>query len=406
MTAHTTRRRAITVAGLAVTLALIAQACGDDDDETSPAGSATAPAATSATTAGGATATTGGGATTAAPSETSEAPADTDVSSDTSAPASGGEDTATGGIPEGGVEVIIEGDLAALDGTTAGIGNLAPVPGAERWSRPLERCLTDNGATVDFQDVGGDPTKFPAILEGWSASSTQAVFNIGIDMSGQDTLIETITANDVPFVTWGAGNPAGVVALDANQEEDGRIIARYVADEIGEAGDVLLVNANNPALQSREAGIEDVFAEFPDISLSVVGDPLGFSVEAAQEATETALQANPDVVAVIGGFGSLGVGAANAVTAAESDAIVVSMNGDPEEYDAIRSGGPFKATVADGHEFGGEAACQIAAAMLAGEPAPGEPGVPIFATSVLVTSDNLPAEGEIESTPRKFYQLP
>ena len=44
--------------------------------------------------------------------------------------------------------------------------------------------------------------------------------------------------------------------------------------------------------------------------------------------------------------------------------------------------------------------------MLAGNPAPGTPGKPILATSVLVTADNLPATGETESTPRKFYQLP
>ncbi len=76
----------------------------------------------------------------------------------------------------------------------------------------------------------------------------------------------------------------------------------------------------------------------------------------------------------------------------------------PRSTEGHPLGGPFKATVADGHEYGGEAACQIAAAMLGGEPAPGG-GDPIFATSVLVTSDNLPAEGEIEPTPRQFYQI-
>jgi hypothetical protein len=82
------------------------------------------------------------------------------------------------------------------------------------------------------------------------------------------------------------------------------------------------------------------------------------------------------------------------------------MNGDPEEYDAIRAGGPFVATVADGHEFGGEAACLIAAELLAGGSAPGTAGEPILATSVLVTAANVPAAGESEPTPRPFYQLP
>ena len=357
----------------ALALALVVAACGSDDSSSSE------PAATDAA----ATAT--------------DAPVATD------APSAGG-DTASGGVPEGATIVEISGDLANLDGVEVGIANLAPVPGAERWSRPLEECLVANGATVDFQDVGGDPTKLPAILDGWEASGKQAVFNIGIDMSGQDSTIARFVDAGVPFITWGAGNPTGVVALDANQVEDGRIIGAYVAEQIGGEGSVVLVNANNPALQSREEGIQEVFADFPDIELTIVGEALGFSAESAQTSTEAALQADPDVVAVIGGFGSLGVGAATAVESAGSDAIVVSMNGDPEEYAAISAGGPFVATVADGHEYGGEAACQIAAAMLGGEPALGG-GAPIFATSVLVTADNVPAEGEIEPTARQFYQL-
>ncbi len=317
-----------------------------------------------------------------------------------------GPDTAAGEIPAGGVEVDITGDLSIWEGLEVGIANLAPVPGAERWSRPLEACLTSAGAIVDFQDVGGDPTVLPAILETWQAAGKSAIFNVGIPMDGQDALIEGFVEAGTPVVLWGAGNPAGSVALDANQEEDGRIIARFVAEQIGGEGDVIIVNANNPALQSREAGILEVFADFPGINPIIVGEALGFTEESAQVSAEAALLANPDAKAVIGGFGSLGVGAARAVEAAGSDAIVVSMNGDPEEYDAIRAGGPFVATVADGHEFGGEAACLIAAELLAGGSAPGTAGEPILATSVLVTAANVPAAGESEPTPRPFYQLP
>lgn len=396
------QRRSLMAAGLATVLLTTAAACGGDSEESSEA------TAAAEETAEAPEATDAAPATEAAPEATDAAPATTAAATEATEPApeAMGPDTSKGEIPDGGVEVTIEGDVTTLSGVTAGIANLAPVPGAERWSRPLEACLTENGADVDFQDVGGDPTKLPAILDAWLAGGRQAAFNIGIDMSGQESTLGAFGDAGVPFITWGAGNPEGVVSLDANQEEDGRIIARYVAEQLGGAGDVLLVNANNPALQSREAGIAEVLSEYPDISLTVTGDALGFTVEAAQASTEAALQANPDIAAVIGGFGSLGIGAANAVEAAGSSAIVVSMNGDPEEYAAIRAGGPFKATVADGHEFGGEAACQIAASMLAGNPAPGEPGVPIFATSVLVTADNVPADGEIESTPRKFYQLP
>lgn len=389
MNRHHSRSGLIVLAGAA---GLLVAACGSSAKST---GAATTAPAAATTTAAAPAATTAALASSAAPAATTAA-----------APAGGASgSTAKGGIPAGGKEVTIEGDVTTLKGKSAGIANLAPVPGAERWSKPLQACLQANGATVDYQDVGGDATKLPTLLEGWSSSSKSAVFNIGIDMSGQDSLIAKFTATKTPFVTWGAGSPAGVVALDANQEEDGRIIASYLVDKLGGKGNVVLVNANNPALQSREKGIKEVFAKNSGIKLTVVGEATGFSAESAQKSTEAALQADPTVKAVIGGFGSLGTGAATAVTAAKSSAIVVSMNGDPEEYAAIRSGGPFKATVADGHEFGGEAACKIAANMLAGKAAPGTPGKPILATSVLVTSDNVPADGKAEPTPRKFYQL-
>jgi len=326
---------------------------------------------------------------------------DTDVTEDTTASEPAG-DTSMGDIPAGSVEVVIEGDITTWAGKKVGIANLAPVPGAERWSKSLQACIEDNGGTVDYQDVGGDGTKLPALLEGWAAANVAAVFNIGIDMTGQESLIAAFTKKNTPVVTWGAGNPEGVVALDANQVEDGRIIGRYLVETV-KTGPIIMVNANNPALQMRESGLKEVL-DAAGIEMILVGEALGFSAESAQKSVEAALQANPEATAVVGGFGSLGVGAATAVTSAGSKAVVVSMNGDPEEYDAIRSGGSFVATVADGHEFGGLAACQIAANLIAGGAAPGEAGKAILTTSVLVTADNLPAAGSSEATPRKFYQ--
>ena len=394
-------RRGTKAVALVLALAATTAACGSSKQ------SALTTAAATATTAAGSASTSAAAGTSAVASNSTVAAttAGAGTTGDTTANASG-PNTAKGEMPAGAVEVSITGDVSKLKGFTAGIANLAPVPGAERWSRPLEKCLKTNGATTDFQDVGGDATKLPALLDGWLATETKAVFNIGIDMSGQDSVIAKFSASKVPFITWGAGSPAGVVALDANQEEDGRIIAGYVADQLAGKGHVFLVNANNPALQSREKGIKETFAKFPGIALAVGGEATGFTAESAQKSTESALQADPDIKAVIGGFGSLGVGAATAVTAAKSSAIVVSMNGDPDEYAAIRANGPFKATVADGHEYGGEAACKIAASMLAGNPAPGKAGKPILTTSVLVTASNVPADGKIEPTPRKFYQLP
>ena len=350
----------IPVAGL-----LTATACGNDDSS--------------------------GGDTTAAPA--------TQAPTTTAAPAAPTQ------IPAGATEITPTGDLSVYAGKTVGIANLAPVPGAERFTKIVQACVEANGGTVDYQDVGGDPTKVPAILENWITQGVSAVFNAGIDMTGLESLIQDLNAANIPILTWGAGNPAGVINLTPEVTEEGRNWGRYLIEQLGGEGDVLLVTAQNPALLSREEGLKEVLAG-SNITLTVTGDPLGFSVEAAQKATETALQANPDYKAVIGAFGSLGSGAAIAVEAAGSDAIVLGANGDPEEFDAIRAGGPFKMTLAGGHEFGGEAACQIAAGIIGGGTAPGTPGNEIYTTSVIVTADNVPGAGQAEPTPRRLYQLP
>ena len=113
------QRRSLVAAGLATVLFTTVAACGGDSDESSEA--------------------TAGEETASAPEATEPAPEATDAPA-TTAPAADGPDTAKGDIPEGGVEVTIEGDVTTLADVTAGIANLAPVPGAERWSRPSRRA--------------------------------------------------------------------------------------------------------------------------------------------------------------------------------------------------------------------------------------------------------------------------
>src|SRR5690606_31612130 len=106
-----------TAAAIGLAFVLVLASCGSDDaTESTPA--TTAPPANTET------ANTETANTEAGPeSTTAAAPAD--------------------GVPSGATVVSIEADLSSLDGISVGIANLAPVPGAERWSRPLEQCLVD-----------------------------------------------------------------------------------------------------------------------------------------------------------------------------------------------------------------------------------------------------------------------
>ena len=291
---------------------------------------------------------------------------------------------------------------SAYSGVHVGILNLAPVPGATRWSAPLKSCLASHGANVDYVDIGGDMTKTAPTIRGWLTSGVKAIFDIGIPLAGEQSLLDQAKAQHIPVITWGAGNPAETVALDANQTVDGVQIAEYLVNTLGTSFSVeLLSNSTNPALVSRMAGVRAVLGQYPQINVSYqqVQD---FSVESAQQTATAVLQAHPDMTAIVGAYGDYGVGAANAVSRAGAKTVVVSMNGDPEEYSAIRSGGPLKATIADGHEAGGQLACETGAIMLSG----GQPvGTHVYLSSTFVNSANLPPAGQTDDTPRVVETL-
>ena len=295
----------------------------------------------------------------------------------------------------------------ALKGKKVGILNLAPVPGATRWSFRLQNCLKAHGATVNYVDVGGDVTKAPAQLQTWLNSGVKAIFDIGVDISGQAALVNQAGTRHIPVITWGAGanlNDTNSVALDANQYRDGVILAQHLVSKLGTNFSVGEISASiNPALQSRYNGLKSVFKNYPNITQYYTEDD-SFTANSAYTAAQAILQAHPSVNAFIGMFGDYGLGATQAVKAASgSHAIVASMNGDPGEYNALRSGGPFKMTVADGHEQGGQLACETAAVMLNG----GKPvGHHIYLSSSFTDSTNLPkATVNVNNSPRSLNIL-
>ena len=363
---HNRVRTTVPVAAAAAALALVAGACGSSSSGRS-ASPTTAAAATSAGTQASVTSASG-----------------------------------TAQCTEQQCNVYSSVPWTQYKGVRVGILNLAPVPGATRWSDPLKSCLTTHGASVDYVDVGGDITKAAPTIRGWLTSGIKAIFDVGVPLAGEQTLLDQAHAQHIPVITWGAGNPPETVALDANQTVDGVQIAEYLVNKLGTSFSVeLLSNSTNPALVSRMAGARAVFDQYPNIKVAYQQVP-SFSVESAQQSATAVLQAHPNLGAIVGAYGDYGVGAANAVSRAGGKTIVVSMNGDPEEYTAIRSGGPLKATIADGHEAGSQLACETGAVMLGG----GQPvGSHVFLSSTFVDSANLPPVGQTDNSPRTVETL-
>jgi ABC-type sugar transport system substrate-binding protein len=282
-----------------------------------------------------------------------------------------------------------------------GILNIAPIAGAYAWSYPLESCLKAHGASVQFIDINGNLANIPTTLQEFTSEKDRAVFDVGAPLGGQTSFLGQAASNHVPVIGFDTGVAKGTVTQDTNDSADGAVAASYVVKELGSSKGTVLVLTYTVQPSTLARGLAAVAGLEADKNLTVkTVDVPELSVQAGQESATAALQADPGIKAIIGDYSDYSVAAASAVTAARSKAIVVGINGDPDELADIRSGGPLKATVSDNVAAIGQLSCETGAVMLRGG-AP-KPGTTVEAGTTLITSANLPPVGKIDNSPTTF----
>lgn len=290
-------------------------------------------------------------------------------------------------------------DLSVYEGKKIGILNVAPIVTPWRFTKNVKYCVEAAGATVDFVEVGADTAKVPGILQGWINSGYSAIFDLGVPLGNQVGLMNQAAEKGIPIVGYAIGDPAGFISIDADQKKDGTIAAEQMIKLVGENATVGIVdNTLNAALQDRKEQAEAVFAKYPGITVRYMETP-DFSVVAGQDSAAALLSANPEMAGIIGGYDDYTQGAARAIVAAKSDAVVVGIDGSAAALDDMRNGLPIAAEIADPHEAAARLACETVAEVLNGN----EPiGSQMYLESKLITSvDELPAPGLTDLTARR-----
>ena len=129
--------------------------------------------------------------------------------------------------------------------------------------------------------------------------------------------------------------------LGCNPYQVGRDMAELMADLIGGKGQVIVstaISAGQPSSLDNLRGSKDVFAEYPEITVIEVDDTSDANVAATN--IGAALQANPNVVGIIGQQAYTGVGAATAVREAgmTGKIKIVSRDRDAATLELIENG--------------------------------------------------------------------
>ena len=151
--------------------------------------------------------------------------------------------------------------------------------------------------------------------------------------------------------------------------EIGCMAARFVGDYLQGQGNIAIVGwSTADATVDREAGFKDTLAEeYPGITIATYYGDGGSDRTAALNATESILQAHPDLDMIWGSNQQAALGALAAVDAANVDIPIFGVDSDVESLTAILENPRFIGTISQDPYQMGYSAVKTMAAILRGE---------------------------------------
>jgi ribose transport system substrate-binding protein len=201
--------------------------------------------------------------------------------------------------------------------------------------------------------------------------------------------VKKANAAGIPVVTFDINANGGKIEcfVESNNILAGALCADYIGWRLKGQGKIVIVDHPGvTSVQQRVQGFKDHLANaFPNIEIrdTQVGEG---NKEKGMAATENMLQAHPDIDAIFAINDPSGLGATQAVKAANNTHVfVVGIDGAPDAVAELQKGGPFAMSVAQFPQEIGRVAAEMAYKVLAGEKVPEHVRIRVMP----VTKDNL-----------------
>lgn len=194
------------------------------------------------------------------------------------------------------------------------------------WDAPPQADVADHNRRIET-DIGRQPAGLAVscLDPSTNVQLLDEAKSVGVNV----VTFDTFCSDDFPFIGH------------KGDEQDGRDLAHFLAEKIGEKGKVGILSGSLTATNhaARVKGFKAAIAEYPDIEV-VFEQPDDDSLEKAVSLTENALQANPDLAGIFGSNASNPIGAARAVVNAglTDQVTIVGMDDLPETLQFISDG--------------------------------------------------------------------
>jgi ribose transport system substrate-binding protein len=246
---------------------------------------------------------------------------------------------------------------------------------------------------IIVDDPKQDPAKQQSAIENFMVQGVDGIIMIPFDLTSANEALKDVYAEGKVKILCQSGKIESADTNVAARDYDmgytlGVIAGQYIADEMG--GEAQIGMLNYPALESiiqREQGIEDGIKEYaPDAE--IVARAQGGTPDAGVSATESMLEANPDisVIVSINDAGALGaLSAVESLNLGNDLFFIGGIDALDQALAEIADGGYYKATVDIAPYDNGKYDLELMMKMLNGE----DVGVENSVEVKPVTTDNI-----------------
>jgi len=260
----------------------------------------------------------------------------------------------------------------------------------------LEKSIRDkveaNGDTLITTDPAMDVTKQINQIEDMITQGIDAIYLNPVDWEGIRPALEALKAANIPIINFDTQvkDMDFVTAYAGSDNKNaGFVCGEDLAKRFPDGGKIVILDS--PTMNS----VNDRIAGFTQ---AIEGK--GFEVVAQQDAkgdlqtalklTDDILQANPDIIAIMGGNDPTALGALASCKAANmTDILIYGVDGSPEAKAEIATGGQFVGTGAQSPISIGEESVAVSYKILKGEAF--ETNIPV--KTFLINKDNVAEYG-------------
>lgn len=256
----------------------------------------------------------------------------------------------------------------------------------------LEKTIREkveaNGDVLITTDPAMDVTKQINQIEDMITQGIDGIFLNPVDWEGIRPALESLKAANIPIINFDTEvkDMDFVTAyVGSDNKNAGFVCGEDLVKKFPEGGKIVVLDS--PTMNSINDRIAGFMEAIKDAKFEIVAqqDAKG-DLQTSLKITEDILQANPDVIAIMGGNDPTALGALAACKAANlTDILIYGVDGSPEAKAEIASGGQFAGTGAQSPISIGATSVEVAYQILNGEKFEAKTPVKTF----LINKDNV-----------------